>query len=120
MLSVAVQEMQQSQIWVYLAVFEVDGVVFVGVVVEVDGVKFLCPVVVLRSVNLEVDRVTHHSNLALVTLCAHVVLAAHETRQVRSETVAPFFDVQNGFELYRKDTADRFQYCLSVILLKQL
>ena len=97
-----------------------DRVVFVGVVVEVDGVKFLCPVVVLRSVNLEVDRVTHHSNLALVTLVAQIVLAAYEACQIRSETVASFFDVQNGFELDRKDTADCFEYRLSVILLKQL
>jgi len=70
-----------------------DGVVFVRIVVEVNGVKFLCPVVVLRGVNLKVDRMTHHSNLALVTLLAHVVFTAYETSQICSETVAPFFDV---------------------------
>jgi hypothetical protein len=61
---------------------------------------------------------THHSNLALVTLQAQIVLAAHETCQVRSEMVASFFYVQNGFELCRKNTANRFEYRLSVILLE--
>ena len=79
---VAVEEGQQCQIGVNFAVFEVDGVVFVRIVVEVNGVKFLCPVVVLCGVNLKVDRMTHHSNLSHVTLRPQITLTAYETREV--------------------------------------
>ena len=94
------------------------GVILVRVVVECYRIKFLCPVVVLRGVNLEVDRMTDNTNLALTRCQTDITFQLHKAHQILSELIASVFNVKDCFELCGKYASYSLKHCLSVIFLK--
>lgn len=61
--------------------------------IEINRVKFLCPIVVLRSVNFEVDWMTDNANFSLMIKNSQVLFTVYERSQIYSEIVTSLLDI---------------------------